>query len=88
MGHESAKADNITVIGDKGILSFSVYNYDPIQLINNAGSRSIIVPNPPYVQLPIITSVIRHLQGIDTCTATSVSATPVNWVMDRILGKF
>lgn len=88
VGHESAKADNITVIGDKGILSFSVYNYDPIQLINNAGSRSIIVPNPPYVQLPIITSVIRHLQGIDTCTATSVSATPVNWVMDRILGKF
>jgi len=88
VGHESAKADQITVIGDKGILSFSVYNYDPIQLVNNAGSRSIIVPNPPYVQLPIITSVIRHLQGIDTCTATSVSATPVNWVMDRILGKF
>lgn len=88
VGHESAKADRITVIGDKGILSFSVYTYDPIHLVTNAGVQSIIVPNPPYVQLPIITSVIRHLQGLGTCTATSVSATPVNWVMDRILGKF
>lgn len=88
VGHESAKADRITVIGDRGILSFSVYTYDPIHLVTNAGVQSIIVPNPPYVQLPIITSVIRHLQGLGTCTATSVSATPVNWVMDRILGKF
>lgn len=88
VGHESAKADRITVIGDKGILSFSVYTYDPIHLVTNAGVQSIIVPNPPYVQLPIITSVIRHLQGLGTCAATSVSATPVNWVMDRILGKF
>lgn len=88
VGHESYRADRITAIGDKGILSFSVYNYDPIELVNNSGAKSFIVPNPPYVQLPIITSVIHHLQGLDKCTATSVSATPVNWVMDRVLGKF
>lgn len=88
VGHESSKIDRILVIGDKGTLSFSVYNYEPIHLVTSQGSRSIIVPNPPYVQLPIITSVIHHLQGIDTCTCTSVSATPTNWVMDRILGKF
>ena len=48
---------------------------------------NIVVPNPPYVQLPIIKSVIEDLQGFGACTCTSVSATPVNWVMDRILGK-
>lgn len=88
VAHESSKTDRITVIGDKGILSFSVYTYEPIHLVTNDGSQSFIVPNPPYVQLPIITSVIHHLQGLGTCNATSVSATPVNWVMDRILGKF
>lgn len=88
VGHQSAKEDRIEVIGEKGMLSFSVYNYSPIQLVTSEGRRSsIVVPNPPYVQLPIIRSVIEHLQGIGICECTSVSATPVNWVMDRILGK-
>ena len=87
VGHQSAKEDRIEVIGEKGMLSFSVYDYSPIQLVTSEGRSSIVVPNPPYVQLPIIRSVIEHLQGIGICECTSVSATPVNWVMDRILGK-
>ena len=88
VGHHSAEEDCIEVVGTEGMLSFSVFNYDPILLVTSEGTKSITVPNPPYVQLPIIRSVIRDLQGIDICTATSVSATPVNWVLDRILGKF
>lgn len=88
VGHQSAKEDRIDVVGEQGSLSFSVYNYDPIQLITSDGIRNITVPNPSYVQLPIIKAVIEDLQGIGDCTCTSVSATPVNWVMDRILGKF
>ena len=70
------------------MVSFSVYDYTPIELTTSEGHTSIDVPNPPYVQLPIIKSVIEHLQGLDVCECTSVSGTPVNWVMDRILGKF
>lgn len=88
VGHDSAKEDRIEVIGDKGMVSFSVFNYDPIHLVTSDGDRRITVPNPPYVQLPIITEVTRHLQGVGICECTSVSATPVNWVMDRILGKY
>lgn len=88
VGHESAKEDRIEVIGDRGMISFSVFNYDPIQIITSEGSMEITVPNPPYVQLPLIRAVVEDLQGFGVCTATSVSATPVNWVMDRILGKF
>jgi hypothetical protein len=87
VGHESAKEDRIEVIGDKGSLSFSVFNYDPIILINSEGHREIVVPNPPYVQLPIIKNVIEDLQGIGTCSCTAISATPTNWVLDRILWK-
>ena len=85
--HESAKEDCIEIIGDKGSLSFSVFTYQPIVLITSEGRTSITVSNPPYVQLPIIKNVIEHLQGISTCTCTSVSATPVNWVLDRVLWK-
>ena len=87
VGHESAKEDCIEIIGEKGTLSFSVYTYNPIKLITTEGAVSITVPNPPYVQLPIIKSVIEDLQGVGVCKCRSVSATPVNWVMDRILGK-
>lgn len=85
--HESAKEDCIEVIGEKGSLSFSVFTYQPIEVITSEGKNSITVPNPPYVQLPLIKSVIEHLQGIGKCDCTSVSATAVNWVLDRVLWK-
>ena len=87
VGHESAKEDRIEVIGDKGSLSFSVFTYEPIVLITSEGKLSITVPNPSYVQLPMIKHVIEHLQGIGHCDCTSISATPVNWVLDRVLWK-
>lgn len=88
VGHESAKEDRIDVVGEKGMVSFSVFNYAPIRLITSSGQQLIDVPNPSYVQLPLIREVIHDLQGFGKCRCTSVSATPVNWVMDRILGKF
>ena len=87
VGHESAKEDCIEVIGEKGSLSFSVFTYQPIEVITSEGKNLITVLNPPYVQLPLIKSVIQHLQGIGTCDCTSVSATAVNWVLDRVLWK-
>ena len=87
VGHESAKEDRIEIIGDKGSLSFSVFTYEPIVLITSEGKQSITVPIPSYVQLPMIKHVIEHLQGIGHCDCTSISATPVNWVLDRVLWK-
>lgn len=88
VGHESAREDCVEIIGELGTLCFSVFNYAPIRLVTSQGETSITVPNPPYVQFPIIQHVIEALQGIGICSATSVSATPTNWVLDRILGKF
>lgn len=88
VGHKAAKEDRIEVIGDKGMLGFSVFNFDPIQLVTSDGTTNIVVANPAHVQLPLIKAVVEDLQGLGSCSCTSVSATPVNWVMDRILGKF
>lgn len=88
VAHESAKEDRIEIIGDQGSVSFSVFDFQPIKLHTCEGTETITVPNPPYVQYPIIKSVCEHLQGIGLCECTSASATPVNWVLDRILGKF
>jgi predicted dehydrogenase len=88
VAHESAREDRIEIIGDQGLMSFSVFDYKPIRLHTSDGTQELEVPNPPYVQYPLIKCVCEHLQGIGICECTSVSATPVNWVLDRILGKF
>ena len=88
VAHESAREDCIEIIGTEGQVSFSVFDYNPIRLQTSDGDENIMVPNPPYVQYPLIKNVIEHLQGLSVCTCTSNSATPVNWAMDRILGKF
>ena len=87
VGHESARTDQIELIGEKGRICFSVFTYSPIVLQTSQGRQEITIPNPPHVQLPMIEEVVRHLQGNGTCTADCISATSVNWVLDRILGK-
>ena len=85
--HETAREDAIDIIGDQGKLRFSVFTYDPIQLFNAEGRQLYKPANPQYVQLPLIRNIVEHLQDRAVCTADNISATPVNWVMDRILGK-
>lgn len=88
VAHESARKDRILIVGTKGTITFSVFDYKPIKLYTEAGIEFFDVPNPPHVQLPLIEQVVRHLQGKTTCDCDSLSATPVNWVMDKILGRF
>ncbi|MBQ9569002.1 MAG: Gfo/Idh/MocA family oxidoreductase [Alloprevotella sp.] len=84
---ETGREDCIDIIGDGGKLRFSVFTYAPIILYNASGRQYFNPANPRYVQLPLIRNVIEHLQDKAVCECDCVSATPVNWVMDRILGK-
>lgn len=87
VSHESARTDRIELIGDKGQICFSVFTYDPIALHTSEGRQEIVIENPELVQMPLIKNIVEHLQQGAVCTADSISATSVNWVMDRILGK-
>ena len=59
VAHESAKEDRIEIIGDKGMICFSVFTYDPIALHTERGREEILPQNPPYVQLPLISGCGR-----------------------------
>ncbi len=87
VAHESAKTDRIEIIGDSGSLSFSVFTYEPIRLHTANGCQELTVDNPECVQLPLIRLVVEHLQGKSVCTCDCVSATAVNWVVDKVLRK-
>ena len=87
VAHESAKEDRIEIIGDKGQLTFAVFTYDPILLYTENGIQEFVIPNPEHVQQPLIQEVVDHLLGKSVCNCDAESATTVNWVMDKILGK-
>ncbi|MBQ0060153.1 MAG: Gfo/Idh/MocA family oxidoreductase [Bacteroidaceae bacterium] len=87
VGHESATEDRIEIFGEKGQIRFSVFNYAPIKIQTETGTEALHIENPEYVQLPLIKSVVEHLQHKGTCICDAISATPTNWVMDKILGK-
>lgn len=88
VAHPSSREDRIQVFGTGGSLAFSVYDNKPIELLSTRGAEHFSLDNPPHVQMPIITNVINHLRGLETCTQDNIEATSVNWVMDKILGKF
>lgn len=87
VAHESAKTDRIELIGDQGQICFSVFTYEPIALHTSEGRQEIVVENPEFVQMPLIEQIVSHLRGESQCDVDNISATSVNWVMDRILGK-
>ncbi|WP_321424226.1 Gfo/Idh/MocA family oxidoreductase [uncultured Bacteroides sp.] len=87
VGHSSAKEDRIEIIGDKGMICFSTFTFDPIAIHTEKGREEFIIENPEQIQYNLIESVIHHLQGKSVCTCDGISATPTNWVMDKILGK-
>lgn len=84
---ESAKEDRIEIIGDKGMVCFSVFTFQPIALHDSTGRHEFDIPNPEHVQFPLVQAVVDHLNGKSECTCNGLSATPTNWVMDKILGK-
>lgn len=85
---DSAKEDRIEIIGDEGMICFSVFSFDPIALHTpENGRQEIVVPNPRFVQQPLIQAVVDHLLGKSVCDCNGESATLTNWVMDKILGK-
>lgn len=87
VSHESAKEDRIEIIGDNGMICFSVFSFEPIALHNEKGRQKILVENPEHVQQPLIQAVVDDLLGKSTCLCSGESATTTNWVMDKILGK-
>ena len=87
VAHDSAKEDRIEIIGDKGMICFSVFSFDPIALHTERGREEFYIENPEHVQQPLIQAVVDHLLGKSICTCDGESATLTNWVMDKILGK-
>lgn len=84
---EEVAADSIEIIGEKGRIRFSCFQFTPIELISEKGKQEFPIGPPEHVQMPMIRSVVEELQGLGTSPSKGDSGSHVNWIMDKILGK-
>ncbi len=83
---ESAR-DEIQVVGASGSLRFSCFAFTPIELETESGKMSFDIPPPEPVQMPMIRSVVKELQGKGSSPSHGDSGARVNWLMERISGR-
>jgi predicted dehydrogenase len=83
-----AYRDETELIGSEGVLRFSSFDEEPIELERNGVVERFAYFNPEHVQQPLIQSVVDHLLGRGTCPSTAESALRTVRVTDAILQSY
>jgi predicted dehydrogenase len=84
----SSDRDIIEIIGDKGSIRFSTFNFELIVLTNNKGTREFINERPEHVQLNLIEKVVQELVGKGTAPSNGISGARTSRVMEEIVEDF
>ncbi|HEX8316134.1 MAG TPA: Gfo/Idh/MocA family oxidoreductase [Flavisolibacter sp.] len=58
-----AKRDHCEIIGTRGIIRFSVFDHQPVQLIKDGKDESFAFEKLPHVQQPMIAKVVEYFLG-------------------------
>jgi 1,5-anhydro-D-fructose reductase (1,5-anhydro-D-mannitol-forming) len=81
----SSISDLIAILGSKGSLEFSTFEFTPIRQVQGGTVRRFQRARPGHIQQPMIASVVDDLLERGTCPSTGVSAARTSRVMDEIL---
>lgn len=81
------REDNVEIYGDKGKLSFAVFQEDALKLSNQEGNQELFIENPKHIQIHHVENMQKQLSGGSAHPSTAETATHSSWVMDKILGR-
>jgi predicted dehydrogenase len=81
------REDVVEIFGDKGKISFSVFEEVPIQLEQESFKESLIIKHPENVQFFHVQNMQNHLLKNSIHPSTGSTALHTSWVLDAILGK-
>lgn len=82
--NKEQRRDETQLIGAKGRITFSSFDFSPILIDTQTGREEMDVPFPEHVQQPLIESVVRYLRGEGTCPSTGATAIQTSKVLDWI----
>ena len=78
--------DRIEIVGTGGKVVFSAFANAPVRLIAPGGTTDFNIDHPPYIQQPLIQTVVNALNGEGQCPSMGDSAARTSRVMDQLLG--
>src|SRR5690606_24069070 len=79
------KCDLCEIIGSKGKVTFSVFDYRPIELINSRGEQRFDFDPLPHVQLPMIAAVVSYIRGVGPNPCSVLDGYEVMQVLDHFV---
>lgn len=80
-----SRFDIVTVYGEKGEITFSVFDEQVIKVVNAHGQQGFIIENPTHVQQYHVENMASALHNNTIHPSTGHSATHTSWVMEQIL---
>lgn len=83
----SVREDSVEIFGSKGKISFSVFENEPIILLNEEGKFNLFIENPENIQLYHVQQMREHLLGNCVHPSNGSTACHTSWVMDKIIGN-
>jgi predicted dehydrogenase len=84
---ENAKEDIVEIVGTKGKITFSTFEFTPIILETATGKETFMPENPQNIQHYLIENIVKELRGEDKSPSNGITAARTNHVMDIILDK-
>jgi predicted dehydrogenase len=82
---KESQEDCIQIIGSKGKILFSTFDFTPIQLVTTEGTKELHFAKPKHVQEDCIRSIVNDLLGMEQCPSTGITASRTTKIIDDIL---
>lgn len=81
------REDKVEIFGSKGKITFSVFENEPIVLMNADGKTELHIENPENIQLYHVKRIREQLLGQSIHPSNGLTASHTSWVMDKIIGN-
>jgi predicted dehydrogenase len=84
----SSSRDIIEITGDRGSIRFSTFDFKPIILTNENGTKEFENERPEHVQYHLIDKIVQALHGSGSSPSTGISAARTSRVMDEVVNEY
>lgn len=80
--------DSVDIVGTKGLIRFSTFGEQPVELITAERNEAFTLANPPHVHQPLVQTIVDELTGQGVCPSTGESALRTNIALDAMLATW
>ncbi len=85
---EFLERDTIEIIGEKGTITYSCFDFVPVVLRTSEGIQTFEYAKPKHVQQNMIQLVVDDLLGRGKSPSTGFTGARTNWVMGEVVKEY